>query len=230
MVEHADPAWIALSSPDLVAGMAAVGASGRLRVVAEASTFGALLATGRPHVAILVAPPATDADETLVLRERARRSGLRIVHVTRPEDVDRRVDALRRGFDEALTTGIDPDELLCRLQILDTRARARRGTELSAWPGLVLDPIAHEVRRDGELVHLRPKEFQLLTMLASHPGRAYTRRQLLDRVWGSGHQGDPRTVDVHVRWLRAKLEPSPATPVHLITVRGIGYRLDPESR
>ena len=93
-----------------------------------------------------------------------------------------------------------------------------------------LDLAAHEVRRGGTLVHLRPKEFQLLSVLASHPGRAYTRRQLLDRVWGPGHDGDPRTVDVHIRWLRSKIEPRPEAPVHLVTVRGVGYRLDPEGR
>ena len=64
-------------------------------------------------------------------------------------------------------------------------------------------------------------------MLAAHPGRAYTRRQLLDRVWGPDQVGDPRTVDVHIRWLRSKIEPQPDRPTHLVTVRGVGYRLDP---
>jgi two-component system response regulator RegX3 len=64
-------------------------------------------------------------------------------------------------------------------------------------------------------------------MLAAHPGRAYTRRQILDRVWGADHDGDPRTVDVHVRWLRSKIETDPEHPIHLVTVRGVGYRLDP---
>lgn len=62
--------------------------------------------------------------------------------------------------------------------------------------------------------------------LAAHPGRAFTRRQLLDRVWGLDQVGDPRTVDVHIRWLRSKVEREPEHPVHLVTVRGIGYRLD----
>ncbi len=91
-----------------------------------------------------------------------------------------------------------------------------------------MDPTAHEVRRDGALVHLRPKEFQLLSLLAANPGRAYSRRQMLDRVWGHDHDGDPRTVDVHIRWLRSKIEARPERPVHLVTVRGVGYRLDPE--
>ncbi len=74
---------------------------------------------------------------------------------------------------------------------------------------------------------MRPKEFSLLALLARNPGRVYTRRQLLDRVWGPGTSSDPRTVDVHVRWLRSKIEPDPGRPIHLVTVRGIGYRLDP---
>jgi DNA-binding response OmpR family regulator len=80
------------------------------------------------------------------------------------------------------------------------------------------------------VVHLRPKEYGLLALLAAHPGRAYSRRDLLDRVWGPHHRGGMRTVDVHVRWLRSKIEPVPDQPVLLVTVRGIGYRLDPAAR
>jgi DNA-binding response OmpR family regulator len=96
--------------------------------------------------------------------------------------------------------------------------------------GPELDLAGHELRRQGEVVHLRPKELGLLALLAAHPGRAYTRWELLDRVWGPGHDAGTRTVDVHVRWLRAKVEPDPGRPVHLITVRGVGYRLDPPQR
>ena len=73
-------------------------------------------------------------------------------------------------------------------------------------------------------VRRSPITWLLLAMLAAHPGRAYTRRQLLDRVWGPEQVGDPRTVDVHVRWLRSKIEPQPDRPIHLVTVRGVGYR------
>jgi DNA-binding response OmpR family regulator len=140
------------------------------------------------------------------------------------------VTALRRGFDAVLVADVAPQELLIRLELLDEAARARQRTPLPVGDGVVLDPIAHEVRRDGSLVHLRPKEYQLLAMLAAHPGRAYSRRQLLERVWGPDHDGDPRTVDVHVRWLRSKIERVPEVPVHLVTVRGVGYRLDPAGR
>lgn len=116
------------------------------------------------------------------------------------------------------------------MTLLEERTRPRHDTLLVVTADTELDLVAHEVRRAGALIHLRPKEFQLLAMLAAHPGRAYSRRQLLDRVWGPHHDGDPRTVDVHIRWLRSKIEARPDAPSHLVTVRGVGYRLDPSPR
>ena len=226
-----DPAtWLAFSDGGPMAAMRTAIEDGRLRIKRDPAEFCELLRSSRPHVAVVAVPPATPEVEDAVIQVRRRRTGLRIVHLTLPGDVDRRLDALRRGFDDALTTDIEPGELSLRLEILDVRARERHPKDVPVAHNVVLDPIAREVRRDGELIHLRPKEFQLLAMLATHPGRAYTRRQLLDRVWGHGHAGDPRTVDVHVRWLRAKIEPAPATPAHIVTVRGVGYRLDPVRR
>ena len=123
-------------------------------------------------------------------------------------------------------------ELVGRLAWLDARARPRDGSghALPVADDLELDLVAHELRRGDELVHLRPKEFGLLALLAAHPGRAYSRRELLDRVWGPDHDGGMRTVDVHVRWLRSKIEPVPERPIHLVTVRGLGYRLDGPQR
>ncbi len=163
-------------------------------------------------------------------QERRRRPRLRIVHLAPEADVEARLRALRLGFDEALPTSVGAEELLGRLALLDERIRPRPGTTVRIADDVELDLVAHELRRGGRPIHLRPKEFNLLAMLAAHPGRAYTRRQLLDRVWGPDHHGDPRTVDVHVRWLRAKVEADPARPLHLVTLRGVGYRLDPPIR
>ena len=105
------------------------------------------------------------------------------------------------------------------------------GSTLPVADGLELDLVAHELRRDALAVHLRPKEYGLLALLASHPGRAYTRRELLERVWGKGHEsgaadgGRPRPLAPHRR-SRA----DPERPIHLVTVRGVGYRLDPPVR
>jgi DNA-binding response OmpR family regulator len=90
-----------------------------------------------------------------------------------------------------------------------------------------LDPIAHRLLREGSDVHIRPKEFAILALLATHPERVFTRGEIIERVWGEDHVGDPRTVDVHVRWIRSKIELDPDRPVHLVTIRGSGYRLDP---
>jgi DNA-binding response OmpR family regulator len=224
------PTWIALADGGPLARVAGLRIASTLRTTGDPIAFASLLTAARPRIAILARPPACPDDIEVALRERRRRPSLRVVVLSPPDTIDVRLDALRAGVDEALPDTIEPTELAARLTILEDRARARHETVLAITEDASLDLIAHEVRRAGELVHLRPKEFQLLAMLATHPGRAYTRRQLLDRVWGHDHEGDPRTVDVHVRWLRSKLEPRPDAPVHLVTVRGVGYRLDPGPR
>ena len=91
---------------------------------------------------------------------------------------------------------------------------------------LVIDLASHRVRLDGEPLSLRPREFELLALLVSNLGRVLTRDQILDNIWGHDYIGDTRTVDVHVRWLREKIEPNPTSPRRIVTVRGVGYRLD----
>jgi two-component system phosphate regulon response regulator PhoB len=90
-----------------------------------------------------------------------------------------------------------------------------------------LDLQAYELRGAGGPRRLRPKEFQLLALLATHPRRAFTRAELIERIWGRSFAGDPRTIDVHLSWLRAKVEADPEHPRHLVTIRGRGYRFDP---
>jgi DNA-binding response OmpR family regulator len=226
----AHPAWIGIAEDGPLHALASGMPAAQLRVVRDEAVFTALLFTARPQVAIVASTAASQDLVRTVLRERRRRAVLRLVHLTPSAAVAARVDALRSGFDEALPDTVDHAELLARLELLEERARVRTASSLPIGDGVLLDRVAHEVRRDGELVHLRPKEYQLLATLASHPGRAYSRRQLLDRVWGTDHDGDPRTVDVHVRWLRSKIERHPEAPVHLVTVRGVGYRLDPQPR
>ncbi len=216
--------WLALGTPGL---LPALGEA--VRVVPDGADFLDLLERMRPRLAIVAEPPATVALVERVAAERHRRPSMRIVYLAPDDAVEERLRALRLGFDDAFGLGMAPDELLGRLRLLDEQARAvgRTPTTIPLGEDLELDMTARELRRDGQPVHLRPKEYGLLAMLACHPGRAYTRRQLLDRVWGPDHDGDPRTVDVHIRWLRSKVEAEPARPIHLVTVRGIGYRLDP---
>ena len=199
-----------------------------VRVLADPARFRALLLADRPRIVVCAEPPADQELLRLVAAERRRRAGMRAVHLAPPDAVEARLAALAVGFDDALTTTTPLSELAGRLGWLDAKARTRPGTGtlLPVADGLELDLVGHELRRGSEVVHLRPKEYGLLALLAAHPGRAYSRRELLDRVWGPDHTGGMRTVDVHVRWLRSKIEPVSDRPIHLVTVRGIGYRLD----
>jgi two-component system response regulator RegX3 len=219
-------AWLVLADREAATDEASV------RVIADPRRFRDILLAERPRVVVLAQPPAGTADLELVAQERRRRAGMRAVHLAAPEAVELRLAALGLGFDDALSTETPAVELVGRLVLLESRLRAqtRPGPILALGEGLELDLVAHELRRDGAVVHLRPKELRLLALLGAHPGRAYTRRQLLDQVWGPGHDDATRTVDVHVRWLRSKIERDPGHPARLITIRGVGYRLDPPQR
>jgi len=91
---------------------------------------------------------------------------------------------------------------------------------------LTISTTRHEARLDGKTLMLKPKEYDLLLFLVRHPGQVLTRELILERVWGWDFGGGTRTVDVHVRWLRSKIEPDPSNPTRIITVRGMGYRFD----
>jgi len=217
-----------LATTGAAAQLEHLGGDTSVVVVSDPHRFRDLLLADHPRLAIVGQPPAGPLDLELLTAERRRRTGLRIVHLAPPEAVDDRLAALTGGFDDALATTIPAAELVGRLAWLDGRARARTGPAslLHLDDGLELDLAAHELRRAGVAIHLRPKEFGLLALMATHPGRAYTRAELLDRVWGGHQDGGGRTVDVHVRWLRSKIEIDPEHPAHLVTVRGVGYRFD----
>jgi DNA-binding response OmpR family regulator len=222
-------AWLVLATDGPAIDLPGLIADTSIRVTGDPRRFRDVLLAERPRIVVCSQPPAGSEELELVIAERRRRSRLRAVHLTPPTAVDERLAALAMGFDDALTTSVSGSELAGRLAWFEARATTRTpgGASLPVADDLDLDLSAHELRRGEAAVHLRPKEFGLLALLASHPGRAYTRRELLDRVWGSGHESGPRTVDVHVRWLRSKIEPDPERPTYLVTVRGVGYRLDP---
>lgn len=225
-------AWLVLAVDGPATDLPALVAGTAIRVTPDSRRFRDLLLGERPRIVVVCEPPAGSQDLDLVATERRRRGRLRTLHLAPPDAVSSRMAALARGFDDALTTATTGGELAARLTWLEARARDRPspGAGLPIAEGLELDLRAHDLRRGTVSVHLRPKEFGLLALMASHPGRAYTRHELLERVWGHGHRGGPRTVDVHVRWLRSKIEPDPDRPIHLVTVRGVGYRLDPPDR
>ena len=107
-----------------------------------------------------------------------------------------------------------------------TRAAPAKAESTLKIDALEIDPARHRATLLGESLDLTPKEFDLLAFLARNKGFVFSREQLLEKVWGYDYAGDTRTIDVHVRWLRRKIEADPQRPRHLITIRGIGYKLE----
>lgn len=161
-------------------------------------------------------------------RDNASTRGIPIIMLTaKSEEVDR-VLGLETGADDYVTKPFSPRELVARIRAVLRRVERLPGDEpvemLELGP-IRIDLRQHKVTVHDEIVELTPKEFDLLHLLVSHPGRAFTREFLLEHLWGYEFFGDTRTVDVHVRRLRQKIEADPANPYWLETVRGVGYRM-----
>jgi two-component system response regulator RegX3 len=163
---------------------------------------------------------------TEVCRQLRQRSPVPIIMVTaRDSEIDK-VVGLELGADDYVTKPYSARELVARIRAV---LRRRVETDLPDDGALAAGPVRMDVDRhvvvvDGAPVPLPLKEFDLLELLLRNAGRVLTRGQLIDRVWGSDYVGDTKTLDVHVKRLRAKLEPDPANPRHLLTVRGLGYK------
>ena len=165
---------------------------------------------------------------TEVCKQLRTRGAVPVIMVTaRDSEIDK-VVGLELGADDYITKPYSTRELVARI-----RAVLRRGTDAedAASPILQAGPVRMDVDRHvvnvhGQQTSLPLKEFDLLEYLIRNAGRVLTRGQLIDRVWGSDYVGDTKTLDVHVKRLRAKIEPDPAAPRYLITVRGLGYKLE----
>jgi DNA-binding response OmpR family regulator len=161
-----------------------------------------------------------------VCRAVRRVSDVPIIMVTARADTHDVVAGLEAGADDYLTKPFAPKELSARIRALLRRARSSDPASPHLRFGdLEIIPDEGVVRRAGQEIHLTKTEFKLLVELASSPGRVFSREVLLERVWGYGYFGDGRLVDVHVRRLRTKVENDPANPHHVVTVRGLGYKL-----
>ena len=164
---------------------------------------------------------------TEVCRRLRAISNVPVIMVSAKDDEVDKVVGLELGADDYVTKPYAPRELVARI-----RAVLRRGQDVEVAPDTLeagpvrMDVERHVVTVDGADTRLPLKEFDLLEMFLRNPGRVLTRGQLIDRVWGSDYVGDTKTLDVHVKRLRAKIEPDPADPTYLITVRGLGYKLD----
>jgi DNA-binding response OmpR family regulator len=147
-----------------------------------------------------------------------------ILMLTARSDEENRVRGLSLGADDYLTKPFSARELVARIQSLLRRAYAEGYSSVSSGSGVAIDPLKRYAYLNGEKLDLRGKEFDLVRVLAASPGRAYSREDLLERVWGYDFEGDVRIVDVYIRKLREKIEQDSAHPEYIQTVWGVGYR------
>jgi DNA-binding response OmpR family regulator len=162
-----------------------------------------------------------------VCRILRRESSVPILMLTAKSSELDKVLGLELGADDYVTKPFSLRELAARIRALLRRAEHLADDEPATvgLGDLTIDLAGHRVLRDGVTVPLKPKAFELLAFLLRHPGQVFGRDQLLERVWGYDYAGETRTVDVHVHWLRTAIEPDPAAPVIIQTVRGVGYVL-----
>ena len=166
---------------------------------------------------------------TEVCREIRRTSTVPVIMLTAKDDEFDKVLGLELGADDYVTKPYSSRELLARIKAVLRRRRAlgedEEGSTLTAGH-ILMDVERHVVQVHGEDVALPLKEFELLEIMLRNVDRVLTRGQLIDRVWGANYVGDTKTLDVHVKRLRAKIEDDPKNPVHLVTVRGLGYKFE----
>lgn len=192
----------------------------------------------RPDLIILdIMLPGIDGFEVCrVLRQEMNTPVLMLT--ARDDEIDR-VVGLEVGADDYMTKPFSMRELMARVKAMLRRVRMMREEMTQAAPqpvtaptqslvfgNLTLDMARREVRVDDQPLAVKPKEYELLLFLAQHRGTVLTREFILERVWGWNFIGDSRTVDVHIRWLREKIEPDPSAPARIVTVRGAGYRFE----
>jgi two-component system, OmpR family, response regulator RegX3 len=164
-----------------------------------------------------------------ICKEIRRTSNVPIIMLTaRDAEIDK-VVGLELGADDYVTKPFSTRELLARIKAVLRRTTVEQSSSdgVLEGGGIRLDAERFEVTVHGDPVHLPRKEFELLELLMENSGRVLTRETLIDRIWGSDYFGDTRTLDVHIKRLRAKCEVDPHTPKHLITIRGLGYKFIP---
>jgi two-component system alkaline phosphatase synthesis response regulator PhoP len=187
-------------------------------------------ATGEPFDVIILDVMLPGKNGFDICREvRSRGSDVAILMLTAKTQIVDRVVGLKLGADDYLTKPFDPSELLARVEALLRRARKEnlRPVLRYQFGAVQLDFEKAEALKDGVPVSLAGKEMQLLRYLIDHRGKVLSRDELLHEVWEYQSDVSTRTVDVHIAWLRQKLEPNPQSPKHILTVRGSGYRFSP---
>jgi len=208
----------------------------QVEVAGDGLTALELARSTNPDLIILdVMLPGMDGFE--VCRTLRQETNIPVLMLTARDDEIDRVVGLEVGADDYLPKPFSMRELIARVKALLRRVRlireevgaaAQEGNlpQIMTFGDLEIDMTRREVRLTGVVVPCKPKEYDLLTFMGQHKGRVLTREMILERVWGWGFIGDSRTVDVHIRWLREKIERTPDKPERIVTVRGAGYRFE----
>lgn len=203
-----------------------------VQAVSDGAAAVAAVRKAAPQLVVLdlMLPEMDGFDVTRTLR---KENNVPILMLTARDDEIDRVLGLELGADDYLTKPFSMRELLARVKAMLRRVQMEHSEAQSSTAAqqlvsgnLAIDETRHEVTLDGKVLDLKPKEYELLLFLMKNRGRAYTREQLLEKVWGWEFSGGSRTVDVHVRWLRARIEADAENPQRIITVRGVGYRFE----
>lgn len=166
---------------------------------------------------------------TEVCRQLRTRSNVPIIMLTAKDSEVDKVVGLELGADDYVTKPYSKAELIARIKAVLRRGSGGQeedGNQLLTAGPVEIDVESHKVKVNGELVTFPLKEFELLEFLVRNSGRVLTRTQLIDRIWGSDYFGDTKTLDVHIKRLRAKIEKDPANPVFILTIRGLGYKFE----
>jgi two-component system KDP operon response regulator KdpE len=212
--------------PEIVRGLRIVLRNAGYSVEAASTKAEALASVAtRPPEALVLDLVLPDGDGVSVCKDVRRWSRLPILVLSAVGDEREKVRALDAGADDYVTKPFGTEELLARLRAVLRRSPDSAQSSRVEIGELVIDLEDRSVKSEGNEVHLTPIEFDLLRILARHPGRLVTHRQLLQEVWGPQYVGESHYLRVHIAHVRAKLEPDPSRPRYLITEPGVGYRL-----
>ncbi len=163
-----------------------------------------------------------------------KQANIPVIFLTaRRRDLDE-ILGLELGADDYITKPVNLDILLARINAVFRRMELAKPSSIMAKPlvigDLILDPTAHKVTVAGQEVELSPREFQLLHTLALNPGKVFSNEELISAIWGPEFSGQPQAVYVHIRWLRRKIESDPDHPQRILTIHGVGYKLEPREK
>ncbi len=184
--------------------------------------------TNQPADLILLDLMLPGMSGTEVCKQIRQYSTVPIIMLTAKDSEVDIVVGLELGADDYVTKPYSSRELLARIRAVLRRKvpDAGSGDSIIEYHGIVVDSDRHQVTKNGDVVPLPLKEFELLELLMLNAGRVLTRGQIIDRVWGSDYFGDTKTLDVHIKRLRSKIESTPSEPTMIVTVRGLGYRFE----